>query len=175
MFFFSFRSLVTSWIWKNLQLSVQSPQGSWKRWWNWWRSNPTWGWQTRICLGTCSSHVFTNPEYSICNCCFFEKTKVEKILKGSLDSIPSPSRSREHLNFFIIFFLPNIAGRCQQTFCPNMFCLYTSNQLLVFEFWILSDGIESRLSSKIFFTLTVTLTFYNLFWLLDENLFRKDY
>ena len=42
--------------------------------------------------------------------------KVEKILKGSLDSIPSPSRSCEHLNFlFLFFFRQNIAGRCQQT------------------------------------------------------------
>ena len=30
--------------------------------------------------------------------------KVEKILKGSLDSIPSPSRSREQLIFFLNFF-----------------------------------------------------------------------
>ena len=30
--------------------------------------------------------------------------KVEEILKGSLDSIPSPSRSREHLKFLLWFF-----------------------------------------------------------------------
>ena len=29
--------------------------------------------------------------------------KVKKTLKGSLDSIPSPSKSREHLNFFEFF------------------------------------------------------------------------
>ena len=34
--------------------------------------------------------------------------KVEKILKGSLDSILSPSRSCEHLNFWFSFFWPNI-------------------------------------------------------------------
>jgi hypothetical protein len=40
--------------------------------------------------------------------------KVEKILKGSLDWIPSPSRIHENL----ISFLQKIAGRCQQTFLP---------------------------------------------------------
>ena len=30
--------------------------------------------------------------------------KVEKILKGSLDLIPSPSKSPEHLNFLFLFF-----------------------------------------------------------------------
>ena len=42
--------------------------------------------------------------------------KVEKILKGSLYLIPSPSMSREHLNFF----RQNIAGRCQQAFCSKI-------------------------------------------------------
>ena len=36
--------------------------------------------------------------------------KVEKILKGNLDSITSPSRSYEHLNFLFLFFWPNVAG-----------------------------------------------------------------
>ena len=37
--------------------------------------------------------------------------KVEKILKGSLDLILSPSRSREHLNFyFFIFFGKTLLG-----------------------------------------------------------------
>ena len=50
------------------------------------------------------------------------RTKVEDILKGSLDSIPSPSSSREHLNFLFLFLGgPNITGRCQQTFCPTKF------------------------------------------------------
>ena len=30
--------------------------------------------------------------------------KVEKILKGSMDLISSPSRSHEHLNFLFLFF-----------------------------------------------------------------------
>ena len=47
--------------------------------------------------------------------------KVEKILKGSLDLIPSPSRSCEHLNFLLLFFRQNIAGRCQQTFYSTKF------------------------------------------------------
>jgi len=42
--------------------------------------------------------------------------KVEKILKGSPDSIPLPSRSFEHLNFLFLFLWQNIAGYCQQTF-----------------------------------------------------------
>ena len=48
-------------------------------------------------------------------------SKVEKILKGSLDSVQSPSRSREHLNFLFLFFWTNIAGRCQHTFCTKEF------------------------------------------------------
>ena len=38
------------------------------------------------------------------------KGKIEKILKGSLDSIPSPSTNREHLNFLSYFFQQNITG-----------------------------------------------------------------
>ena len=61
--------------------------------------------------------------------------KVGKIVKGSLDSIPSPSRSREHFNFLVfIFFLQNIAGRCQQTFLP----LHLKPTFQIFHeyFWI---------------------------------------
>ena len=43
--------------------------------------------------------------------------KVEKILKGSLDSIPSPSRSCEHLIFLFLFFWPNIAGSLTNQQC----------------------------------------------------------
>ena len=35
---------------------------------------------------------------------YFWNVKVEMILKGRRDSIPSPSRSRKHLIFFLIFF-----------------------------------------------------------------------
>ena len=42
--------------------------------------------------------------------------KVENILKGNMDSISSPSRIHEHLNFLFLFFRQNIAGRSQQTF-----------------------------------------------------------
>ena len=42
--------------------------------------------------------------------------KVKKILKGRRDSIPSPSRSHEHLNFLFEFFRQIIAGLCHQTF-----------------------------------------------------------
>ena len=42
--------------------------------------------------------------------------KVKKILKGRWDSIPSPLRSHEHLNFLFLFLWPNIAWHCQQTF-----------------------------------------------------------
>ena len=47
--------------------------------------------------------------------------KVEKILKGSLDSIPSPSRSCEHFHFSFLFFWPNIAGHGQQTLLNKKF------------------------------------------------------
>ena len=53
--------------------------------------------------------------------CVFLCSKVEKILKGSLDSIPSPSRSCEHLNFLFSLFWPNIAGHCQQTLLNKKF------------------------------------------------------
>ena len=43
--------------------------------------------------------------------------KEEKISKGSLDLIPSPSKSREYL----IFFRQNIARCCQQIFCFQKF------------------------------------------------------
>ena len=47
--------------------------------------------------------------------------KGEKILKGSQDSISSPSRSHKYLNlnFLFLFFWQNIAGQCQQFFCPK--------------------------------------------------------
>jgi hypothetical protein len=46
--------------------------------------------------------------------------KVEKILKGSLDSIPSSSRKREHLNFlFLVFSAKYCWAFCQQDFCPK--------------------------------------------------------
>ena len=57
--------------------------------------------------------------------------KVEKILKGSMDSIPSPSRSREHLNFYFLFFWPNIAGHCQQAFGTKKF-IDNAQQCLAF-------------------------------------------
>ena len=51
--------------------------------------------------------------------------KVEKILKGSLDSILSPSRSHEHLNFLFLFFRQNI----QQTFRTKSLLTAPSNVL----------------------------------------------
>ena len=44
-----------------------------------------------------------NPHFSG-NHHFSTAYKVEKILKGSLDLISSPSRSHEHLNFLFLFF-----------------------------------------------------------------------
>jgi hypothetical protein len=43
--------------------------------------------------------------------------KVEKILKARQDLIPSPSRSREHLNFFVfIFFDKTLLGIVNKLF-----------------------------------------------------------
>ena len=50
---------------------------------------------------------------------FLYKVKVEKILKGSLDSIPSPSPSVK------IQFMVGIAGHCQQTFGNKKFVYIT--------------------------------------------------
>ena len=82
--------------------------------------------------------------------------KGEKILKGSKDSISSPSRSHEHLNFCFYFFRQNIAGCYQQTFCPKGLLTAPNNVLPLHPkptfppiIWIFTegDGIESRLSS----------------------------
>ena len=56
---------------------------------------------------------------------FFDLHKVEKILKGSQDSISSPSRSPKHLNFLFLFF--SAKQVCWQR--PAMFCPYTPSQL----------------------------------------------
>ena len=71
----------------------------------------------------------------------FSCSKVEKILKGRLDSIPSPSPSvkiqimGEKVCLRCIG--KNIAGRCQQTF-ENIIWIFTEGE---------GDGIESKLSS----------------------------
>ena len=85
--------------------------------------------------------------------------KVEKILKGSLDLILSPSRSCEHLNFCFHFFWP-LLGIVNKLCCTKSLLTTPSNvwskkwkkkfkcsQLLE------GDRIESRLPSKIFSTL----------------------
>ena len=66
-----------------------------------------------------------------------KNSKVEKILKGSLDSIPSPSRGHKHLKFLFIFFLTKHCWELSTNFLyksvcwqrPAMICLYTSSQL----------------------------------------------
>ena len=79
--------------------------------------------------------------------------KVEKILKGSLDSIPSPSRSCEHLNFLFSFFGHTIAGHCHQTLLNKSLLSKPSNVLplqlkptfpLIISIFTVGDGIESK-------------------------------
>ena len=56
--------------------------------------------------------------------------KVEKILKGSLDSIPSPSHSiKIQIMGGKVCLRQNIAGHCQQTFCFQKFAVSTSSKL----------------------------------------------
>ena len=57
--------------------------------------------------------------------------KVEKILKGSLDLIPSPSRSREHFNFnfLLVFFGQTLLGVVNKLFEQKSFLTMPSNVL----------------------------------------------
>ena len=99
---------------------------------------------------------------------YFFCAEVEKILKGSLDSI-IPSH---HLHLQWKFKLwagkfawdikENIAGSCQQTFENKaIFCLYTSSKFFPPIILIFTegegDGIGSRLPFKIFSTLTLAM------------------
>ena len=85
--------------------------------------------------------------------------KVEEILKGSLDSIPSPSRSREHLKFLLWFFGgQTLLGVVNKIFVQQSL-LTTPSKVLPLHLkptfppiiWIFTegagDGIESKLSS----------------------------
>ena len=48
--------------------------------------------------------LYILEQQALNTCCLFAKpVKVGKILKDSLDLIPSPSRIREHLNFLFLF------------------------------------------------------------------------
>ena len=57
--------------------------------------------------------------------------KVERVLKGSLDSIPSPSPSVKIQNYrqesLLEVMRQNIAGWCQQTFCFQKFVDYAQH------------------------------------------------
>ena len=53
---------------------------------------------------------------------FVHVLKVENILKGSLDSIPSPSKSREHLNFLSIFFSAKLCWALSTNFLEQKVC-----------------------------------------------------
>ena len=89
--------------------------------------------------------------------------KIEKILKGSLVSIPSPSRSREHLIFFCFYFFgQTLLGVVNIFFCAKSLLTTPSNIwplhfMRIFPpiIWTFTesegDGIKSRLSSKISF------------------------
>ena len=72
--------------------------------------------------------------------------KVEKTLKGSLDSIPSPSLSVK----IQITKRPAMFCLCQQTF-PFMICIFTEGE---------GDGIESRLPFKVFSALIISIKFF---------------
>ena len=85
--------------------------------------------------------------------------KVEKILKGRRDSIPSPSKSCEHL---IFFFGKTLLGIVNKLFSHKMFvdiakqCLAKKSKNKKFKCsqqLLEGDGIKSRLPFKIFFTL----------------------
>ena len=93
--------------------------------------------------------------------------KAEKILKGSLDLIPSPSRSGEHLNFLFFIFS---AIKCwafstnlfRQNICwqhPAMFCQKKYNKKFKCSPLLEGDGIKSRLPFKIFSTLSSSYNF----------------
>ena len=91
--------------------------------------------------------------------------KVEKILKGSLDSIPSPSRSCEHLIFLFSFFWPNIARHCHQTLLNKKF-VDKAQQCFAFppqaNFPANNLNFHRRLSSKNLLYFTLTSTFITL-------------
>ena len=86
--------------------------------------------------------------------------KVEKILNGSLDLIISPSSSCNHLNFLFSFFGQTLLGivmlckNTQQCFAFTPQANFSAICQPLFEFSlkvIEGDGIEFRLSSKIYF------------------------
>ena len=116
-----------------------------------------------ISQGTCERESLRFYE----NCTAFSECmtfKVEKILKGSQNSISSPSRSHKHL----CFFRQNIAGHCQHTVCPKSLLTAPSNVLPLHPkpifppiIWSFTedggDSIEFRLPFKIFSTLLVVI------------------
>ena len=75
--------------------------------------------------------------------------KVEKILKRSMGLIPSVSMSCEHLNFLFLWFFAkhcwvmssNVLPIDLKSTCPPVIWIFTEGE---------GDGIESRLSSKIY-------------------------
>ena len=85
-------------------------------------------------------------------------SKLENILKGSLDSIPSPSVKIQIMGGKVI------AGNCLQTFENKEFVLTTPSNVLplhhkqtflpMIRIFTEGDGIESRLPFKIFITLS---------------------
>jgi hypothetical protein len=60
------------------------------------------------------SSVFKNSDRTF--------SKVEKILKGSLDSILSPSRNCEHLNFFVFIFFAKHCWVLSTNFVEQKVC-----------------------------------------------------
>ena len=83
--------------------------------------------------------------------------KVEKILKGSLDSISSPSRSCEHLNFLFSFFFGQTLLSIVNKLCWTKSLLTMPSNVLSLclkpIIWIFTkgegEGIKSRLPFKI--------------------------
>ena len=63
--------------------------------------------------------------------------KVENILKGSLDSIPSPSHSNYGWESLLEAERQKINGRCQQTFENKKFCDITQQSCFVFQISVL--------------------------------------
>ena len=102
---------------------------------------------------------------------FWLGVKVEKILKGSLDLIPSPSDCSQSWTFEFLFIHIVFGKHCQQTFCP----LHLKPTFLPkFSIFTEGYGIESRLSSKIFLTLLNNkFLFLTKDWIisLPENIF----
>ena len=95
--------------------------------------------------------------------------KVEKSLKGSLDSIPSPSMSREHLNllflfYFIFCFYKKVCWQCPAIFGQKNKKLNVQESLKVMGSnpgYLLKSSLLYGGQSNILYS---TLTFVELCW-----------